>query len=295
LRESVLNDGIDVSRRNARRKVRMHDDDLPAERRGGLLSGLFARLLRRPGHSLVVVSLCVLTGGIFVNALFLQSQRHPAPFFAKSLIAARLAQSAKEAKAADAAKQARVARQMELAKAAKRASEETAATEARRIMQQRQSVPGTATDGGDRASASRVRTASYRRAMDEVAKGQKPEGETVRKPGPARDLIGSLIRSDGASIPRPPRDIPASGKAPTNNSSSSHGRTAAATAEKQRIASMQRALVKLGYTLTVDGIAGPATKAALEKFQRKNRLPASGKPGDRTLQVLASRARVEIP
>ena len=292
MRESVLSDGIDVSRRKARRKTQFQDDG-QVMKRSGLLSRLFTGVLRRPGHSLALASICIVAGGIFVNALFLQSQRHPAPFFAKSLVAARLAQSAKEAKTAEAAKQARAARQTEMARAAKRASDEAAAKEARRIMQQRQPASELASGDSGRTSqsaASRLRTAGYRRPVDEVEKHRKPDSETARQPGPARDLIGSLIRSDGAAIPRPPRDIPARSK-----SSSSHERTAATAAEKLRIASMQRALVKLGYTLTVDGIAGPATKAALEKFQRKNRLPASGQPGDRTLQVLASRARVEIP
>ncbi|MCC2097800.1 MAG: peptidoglycan-binding protein [Hyphomicrobiales bacterium] len=141
-------------------------------------------------------------------------------------------------------------------------------------------------DKPSRTTAVQRSTVTARQEAGKADGGKKG----VRQPGPARDLIGSLIRGEKYSTPRPPRDIPA-----RNRSEPGNLRSAATVKDKQRIVSMQRALVKLGYPLTVDGIAGPATKAALEKFQRNNRLPASGRPGGRTLQVLASRARVPIP
>ena len=56
------------------------------------------------------------------------------------------------------------------------------------------------------------------------------------------------------------------------------------------VAFAQRALVKLGYgPLTIDGIAGPSTRAALDRFERERRLPGAAVPR-RTLLELAARS-----
>ena len=56
------------------------------------------------------------------------------------------------------------------------------------------------------------------------------------------------------------------------------------------VAYAQRALVKLGYgPLTVDGIAGPSTRAALARFERERRLPGAT-VARRTLQELEARS-----
>ncbi|MHC2003424.1 peptidoglycan-binding domain-containing protein [Methylobacterium sp. CM6241] len=71
------------------------------------------------------------------------------------------------------------------------------------------------------------------------------------------------------------------------------GETTASVTPKpdQAVAQAQRALVKLGYgPLVADGVLGPGTRAAIEKFERDRKLPVKGVAAGRTLRELASRA-----
>ncbi|WP_372425489.1 peptidoglycan-binding domain-containing protein [Salinarimonas chemoclinalis] len=62
-----------------------------------------------------------------------------------------------------------------------------------------------------------------------------------------------------------------------------------------RVAAVQEALVALGHgPMTVDGLFGPATRAALESFERAEGLPVTGALDGATLRVLAMRSGVEI-
>lgn len=57
----------------------------------------------------------------------------------------------------------------------------------------------------------------------------------------------------------------------------------------------QRALNKLGYgPLKEDGSTGPATRAAIERFERDRRLPLKGEASGRTLKELASAAGLSL-
>lgn len=50
---------------------------------------------------------------------------------------------------------------------------------------------------------------------------------------------------------------------------------------------VQRALTKLGYgPLKDDGLMGPGTKAAIEKFERDRKLPVKGEAAGPTLRAL---------
>lgn len=65
--------------------------------------------------------------------------------------------------------------------------------------------------------------------------------------------------------------------------------------EPKRVAAVQRALSKLGHKLDIDGIMGPGTRAAIQKFERDNKLPATGEMNPRTLKALSARASIAIP
>jgi peptidoglycan hydrolase-like protein with peptidoglycan-binding domain len=54
----------------------------------------------------------------------------------------------------------------------------------------------------------------------------------------------------------------------------------------QEVKSVQEALNKDGYKLTVDGVMGNHTRSALKNFQKKNDLKVTGKPDSQTLAKL---------
>ncbi len=59
------------------------------------------------------------------------------------------------------------------------------------------------------------------------------------------------------------------------------------TSEQLVTLAAQKALTRLGYgPLKADGVAGPATRRAVEAFQRTNTLPVTGEPDAPTLQRL---------
>jgi hypothetical protein len=65
--------------------------------------------------------------------------------------------------------------------------------------------------------------------------------------------------------------------------------------EARRIAAAQKALTRLGYgPLKSDGVIGPDTKAALERFERDRKLPVTGAVPGRTARLLSQQAGVVI-
>jgi hypothetical protein len=65
-------------------------------------------------------------------------------------------------------------------------------------------------------------------------------------------------------------------------------------AEKSRIHSAQRALIKLGYSIKADGVMGKSMKQAIEKFERDRSLPVTGDLSARTVRELAAQSRIAI-
>lgn len=95
----------------------------------------------------------------------------------------------------------------------------------------------------------------------------KPKSEARAPVAPARDGIADVLRAAGettASV------SPKSDKA---------------------VLKAQKALAKLGYAgIKPDGMMGPGTKAAVEKFEREHKLPVTGEPTGRTLKELSAKA-----
>lgn len=107
----------------------------------------------------------------------------------------------------------------------------------------------------------------------------RPEAKAAPAGAPkqARDAIGELIRSDETTASVSPRAEAKAGKA------------AGADTPVMRA---QRALSKLGYgSIKPDGLMGPGTRAAIEAFERKAKLPVTGEAAGRTLRALVSKAK----
>lgn len=61
---------------------------------------------------------------------------------------------------------------------------------------------------------------------------------------------------------------------------------------QETVAAVQRALIKLGHKdLKADGLIGPATRAAIERFERARGLTVTGEANARTLRALQAQAR----
>lgn len=107
----------------------------------------------------------------------------------------------------------------------------------------------------------------------------KPEAKAGAAPAAApkqaaRDPIGELIRSDETTASVTPR---AETKIPKADAP---------------VMQAQRALSKLGYgSIKPDGLMGPGTKAAIEAFERKSKLPVTGEAAGKTLRALVSQAK----
>jgi peptidoglycan hydrolase-like protein with peptidoglycan-binding domain len=60
-------------------------------------------------------------------------------------------------------------------------------------------------------------------------------------------------------------------------------------APAKRVLAVQRALAEFGYgQLTPNGVLGPETKSAIERFERERRLPVTGQISDRLTRELAA-------
>ncbi|MFC6788630.1 peptidoglycan-binding protein [Methylobacterium komagatae] len=100
--------------------------------------------------------------------------------------------------------------------------------------------------------------------------------QTTAKAAPG-DTIGDMIRAEDTTASVNPRQKAAA--------------KVDAPAQDTAVTRAQRALTKLGYgPIKADGAMGPATKAAIEKFERDRKLPVTGEATGKTLKALESGA-----
>jgi Putative peptidoglycan binding domain len=94
----------------------------------------------------------------------------------------------------------------------------------------------------------------------------------VRIPAPIpRDPIADMLK--GGSNPVPPASIE----------------------PNRAVLGAQRALNKLGYgPIKPDGLAGPGTRQAIERFERDRKLPLTGEPSGRTGRDLATASGIPL-
>jgi hypothetical protein len=112
---------------------------------------------------------------------------------------------------------------------------------------------------------------------------RRPEGPVVHRPAPAQ------VRPNAAKEPRAAAAIQPRSAATKQPSGAS-----TAAQPNRRIAAAQRALVKLGFVLEADGVAGAATRKAIERYERDRGLPARGVPSPELLRRLGSESGIPI-
>ncbi len=56
----------------------------------------------------------------------------------------------------------------------------------------------------------------------------------------------------------------------------------------------QRALIKLGYVLKADGVAGAATRQAIERYERDHKLPVRGELTPALMRQLSAASGVPV-
>lgn len=103
----------------------------------------------------------------------------------------------------------------------------------------------------------------------------RPAAEPAGRVPASPDPIGAMIRSSDPQAPRPAAD--------------------AKPAASPRLASAQKALVKLGYgPVGVDGLMGSTTRQAIERFERDRSLPVTGALGAKTAKQLAAASGIQV-
>ena len=90
----------------------------------------------------------------------------------------------------------------------------------------------------------------------------------------------STVQAATANIPRPPLAVPVSSRVDS---------VPVSVGGSHRVAAVQRALTEYGYgQLKPTGVVGSDTQAAIQKFEKARRLPATGQVSDRLVRELAA-------
>lgn len=117
---------------------------------------------------------------------------------------------------------------------------------------------------------------------------QRPSGDLS-----AADPVAAAIRAaERHPPPRPPVDIPTAArmaKAEQPAPESIRPTRISVSSEVELVTQIQRGLVNIAYTdVTIDGVAGAQTRAAIRHFQKHYRLAETGEPSEAVLKKLKS-------
>lgn len=109
----------------------------------------------------------------------------------------------------------------------------------------------------------------------------EPKATEVKSGDPLTNLVKatSVAPVTASAIPRPPAPIPVS----------SRSDPALSPGGSRRVAAVQRALTEYGYgQLKPTGIIGSDTQAAITKFERERKIPASAQMNERLVHELSA-------
>ena len=114
---------------------------------------------------------------------------------------------------------------------------------------------------------------------------------TIRAAAPTRDIADLIEPRSKDPISKDPiaallKSAVPSGQVPAA--------AAPMTEATKRIVSAQKALSKLGYGVTPDGVFGAETRQAVQRFERDRNLPQTGEVAGRTMRELAAQSGIQI-
>ncbi len=246
----------------------------PARRKSSFR--LFAALRRWPRRRVVLAGVIVIAATVIaVNALVLQSARHPAPLFAAVEKAREDAARRASQRAAAPTPPARPAAEAPAAPVQTASSQPAPAAAP---APPPAAVPPPAAPKSEPQSLARLMADVAEKPSRPAERAQTERGQHVAtiekaavqdRPAPPRpparggDALGELIR--GGIVP--PGGIPSE--------------------PDPRIMQAQRGLARSGAAgVKPDGFMGPATRAAIEKFEREHKWPVTGEVSARLLREL---------
>jgi hypothetical protein len=233
--------------------------------------------LRHPSQLFAALILTGCGGAIAWNALVLQNARHPAPLFAQqdqALLPANPPAAALEPAFSQPLPPVRPG--AGLFEAQTVASNEQQSFTQGHVA----SEAGAAPVASVPKSSSRAALTDLIRNGGATAPASQPSPRSTQAAASAaraptvRDPIAEMIRM-GGPVPMPPANV---------------GRTDAG----DLVLAGQRALAKLGYGVKVDGIMGPGTRQAVERFEQDRRLTVTGEFNARTVRELSAASGITV-
>ncbi|WP_342359028.1 peptidoglycan-binding domain-containing protein [Terrarubrum flagellatum] len=247
-------------------------------------SGLFSKLglSRWPRRRIVLTGVIAIAAtGIAVNALVLQSARHPAPLFAaveqaridaarKAAAAARVAAERPLPPARPQQEVAALTPPAPVAAPAPQSAAQVQSQQAAQPQTEQQSLARLMSDVSDKPARATPDKPAKPAAPEKNANAEKPAAKPATPATAKGDALAELIR--GGIVP--PGGVPSE--------------------PDPKIQQVQRYLVRQGAaSVKPDGFMGPATRAAIEKYERDHKWQVTGEISPKLLResgtVAASR------
>ena len=242
----------------------------------GLCALPFRAFLRRPADSIGITVAALAAGAIAANALFMQPSAHPAPIFPGSKRPVGVADAT-----GSVVPMLPRPRPPEAGSGVTEAPTLAAATTAPAPMPARtrtQIISDIQRELARRGFFDGPIDGAYGPKTDAAIRDFE-QAAGLKNAEPDEALLRAIVRSTAKAQPASP---PAAAAAPTA------APRPAATPSK-RVLAVQRALGDYGYgQLAANGLFGPDTKAAIERFERERKLPVTGQVSDRLLRELAA-------
>jgi peptidoglycan hydrolase-like protein with peptidoglycan-binding domain len=224
------------------------------------------RVLRsRPRDSIGVVVAAIASGAILINALWLQPSAHPAPLFHVNWRPVSGDTTGSVTPVPPRPRPAEIEAPKAEVPAARTRAQVTSDIQRELARHKFYDGPVDGVYGAKTDAAIRE---------FEHAAGLKASVE------PDETLLRAIVHSSAQA--------PATAVA-ANTANKKSANSASAAAPSKRVVAVQRALADFGYgQLAPTGVADPATKGAIERFERERKLPVTGQVSDRVVRELAA-------